>query len=219
MGEFRLRKSNTEKGSITVEASIVTPVVLLSIIAVILAGLLLYQRALMQSVADRAIEAGALTWENTFCNIATGRIKTDELSDSGLYWRLFETDKEEKKAKVKGYAEELLKKNNILKPESSSVSVSILDFAVYKRLELTIENTYRLPGGSVLRLFGSGGKFKLNISSCVVVNDAAELIRNTDFLLNTEKELEDRYPGLKDLGDKTRGVFSKVKDGIVKFMD
>jgi len=214
-----LRKNNFEKGSFTVEASIVAPIVILSIIAVILIGLILYQRAVLQSTADKAVQAGAASWESLSSDTATGKTTIDELDDNGLYWRLFEADREAKTAKLEKFAEELLVKKNILKPESSSVSVVIRDYTVYKRLELTIENFYRVPGSAVMRIFGSDGKLRLKVISFAVVDDPAELIRNTDFILDIEKELENKYPALKNLGDKTRGIFNKIKDGLEKFTD
>lgn len=214
-----MRDNNSERGSITVEASIVTPIVILSIIAVILIGLILYQRAVLQSVADTAVQAGAASWENLSVDIATGKTFLDELTENGLYWRLFEVDKEEKAAKLKKYVEALLGNKNILKPESSTASVNISDCIIYKRLELSIVNTYRIPGGVIMRIFGSDEKLRLKVTSFAVIDDPAELIRNIDFVLDIEKELENKYPGLKNIGDKTRGVLNKIKDNLEKFME
>lgn len=214
-----LQENRFKRGSVTVEAAIVVPIVILSIVAVILAGLILYQRAVLQSVADKAARAGADTWESLSSDILTGKTPIGSLDDSGLYWRFFEADKGEKTARLKKYTEALLAKGNIIKPESSAVSADIKDFLIYKRLELTIENAYILPGGGVLRLFGSDGKIRLKVTSFAVVDDPAELIRNTDFILDIEKELENKYPGLKKLGDKTRDIFSKLKDNLEQFVD
>ena len=214
-----LRNNNSKKGSITVEASIVTPIVILSIIAVILMGLILYQRAVLQSVSDKAVQTGATSWENLAADIATGKTTQNDLTDNGLYWRVFEEDSEGKIAKIKEYTEALLIRKNILRPESSVTSINIKNYIVYKRLELTVENTYKMPGRAVMRLFGSDGKLRLKVTSFAVIDDPAELIRNTDFLLDIEKELENKYPGLKNLGDKTKGILGKMKDGMEKFME
>lgn len=219
MKKIFTEKNSLKRGSITVEASVAVPIVIFSIIAIILIGLILYQRAVLQSVADKAVQVGAASWKNLSADTATGKITIDELADNGLYWRLFEADREAKTAKLEKFAEELLVKKNILKPESSSISVVIRDYTVYKRLELTVENSYRIPGGSIMRLFGTDGRLRLKVASFAVIEDPAELIRNTDFILDIEKELERKYPGLKNLGDKTRGIFSKIKDGLEKFTE
>ncbi len=219
MKKSLLGKIGLEKGSITVEASIVVPIVVLSIICIILVGVILYQRSILQSVADKAVQAGAASWKSLSADSATGKPEMDELADSGLYWRLLEEDREEKTARLEKYAEALLEKRNILKPESSSVAAVIRNYAVYKRLELSIENSYILPGGTVMRLFGSDGKFKLKVTSFAVVDDPAELMRNTDLLVDIEKELENKYPGIKNLGEKTRGILNKMKDSLEKFTE
>ena len=218
MKKIFFRKNSLKKGSITVEASIVVPIVIFSIIAVILMGLILYQRAVLQSIADKAVREGAASWESLSADTATGKTNISGLDDNGLYWRLFEADSEEKRVRLERYTEALLARKNILKPESRSTSAVVRDYIIYKRLELSIEYSYRLPGGAVMRIFGSDGRLRLKVTSFAVIDDPAELIRNTDFILDIEKELENKYPGLKNMGDKTREVFNKMKDGLNKFI-
>ena len=208
-----------DRGSITVEASIITPIIILSILAVIYAGFILYQRALLQSAAGRAAQDGAASWKNVSAEVSTGKTKVEELADGGLYWRLFEAEREDKLRNIKKYAEALMAGCNLLRPESSAVAVDIKDYIIYKRLEVTMENSYLLPVSSIMKMFGSSGQFKLTVSSFAVIDDPAELIRNTDFIVDIEGELEKRYPDLKDLGDKTRGVFGKIKENIDKFLE
>lgn len=214
-----MRENSFEKGSITVEASIVVPIVIFSIITVILIGLILYQRSVLQSIADKSVRAGAATWESLSADTATGRINISGLDDNGLYWRLFEPDSVEKRIRLQQYTEALLAGKNILKPESWSTSVTVRDYTIYKKLELSIEYCYKLPGGAVMKIFGSDGRLRLKVTSFAVIDDPAELIRNTDFILDIEKELEKKYPGLKNLGDKTREVLGKMKEDMEKFTE
>ena len=53
----RILESN--RGSLTVEATIVIPVVIFTLIALILIGEFLYQQSYIQSVADRTVCRGA----------------------------------------------------------------------------------------------------------------------------------------------------------------
>ncbi len=213
------RLKGNERGSITVEASIIVPVIILSIITVIYLGFILYQRALLQSVADRAVQNGAASWENLSSDIATGKTGMDRLPDEGLYWRLFEYKKQNKLAEIKKYARDLLAGFNFLSPGSSDVTVEIKDYVVYKRLKVTVENSYLLPLAGVVRLFGSDGRLGIRAVSYAVVDDPAEFIRNTDLIINIEGELENKYPGVKNLGDKAREVFVKIKENIDEFME
>ena len=212
-----LSGSNSERGSITVEASIVVPVVIFCIIAIMLLGLVLYQRALLQSAVDRAVHAGASSWKGLSADIGTGRTDMEGLGAAGLYWRLFENQREEKTVRLENYAKELLISRNILKPDNTTVDVHVTDFVFYKRLEVAVESSYRLPGRKVLKFFGFDGMLRLKVSSLAVIEEPAEFIRNMDFLIDIEKELEDRYPEVKELGSKTREIFTKIQKGLGNF--
>lgn len=205
-----------ERGSITVEAAILVPLIISSIVAVIFIGLLYYQRALLQSAADRTVQAGAASWCNISSDMATGKTEIGKLGDAGLYWRLFESGKNEKVNRIKNYSEQLLKKRCILKPSDSDVFVEIKDFIVYKKLVVTVENSYPVPGGSLTGLFGLKGCVKIKVTSYANINDPSEFIRNTDFILDIEKELENKYEGLKNIADKTREIFGSIKSNIEK---
>ena len=215
---FRKKKGNNS-GSITVEASIVIPIVILSITAFIFMGFLLYQRSLMQSAADRAAESGAASWKNPMADTSTGKTAKVELESAGLYWRILDTGRNDKLDKIKLYTETLLKKNNIICPENSLVKVDIIDYKVYRKLEVILENSYRMPIGGFLRIFGASDHFIIRVKSCAVIDDPTELIRNTDLLIDIEKELEDKYPGVKNLAEKTRSVISDMKGKIGKFLE
>lgn len=213
------RKKANNNGSSTVEAAIVIPVIILSIAAAIYLGLLLYQRSLLQSAADRAAEAGAAAWENRAADTGSGKIEINNLGNEGLYWRVFDTTREDKLEKIKRYALAISGKSNILKPVSSDFKVEIRDYVIYKRLEITVKNSYSIPAGRLLGIFGANDRFTINIKSTAIIDDPAELIRNTDFIIDIEKELEDKYPGVKDLAEKTRTVVGDLKGKINGFLD
>ena len=207
------------KGSITVEASIIVPILILSIAAVIYMGLLLYQRALVQSAAEMAAEAGAASWASGVSEIVTGKPTSDSFGKIGLYRRLFDSDKETRLESIKSYAMSMASRNELLHPIESSVEAVVKDYAVCRRLEVRIVKYYSLPLGSFLRIFGGSGTFEMSVKATSSIDEPVELIRTTDFILDLEKKLENNNPDIKNLGEKTRNAMNEIKGKLEKFIN
>lgn len=214
-----LEMRNMKKGSITVEASIIVPIVILSISAVIYMGLLLYQRALIQSAAEMAAEAGASVWASGINEIQTGKPGADGFGKVGLYRRIFDSGKENRLETIRKYAADTAKKNELLHPVNSEVEVELKDYAVCRKLEVRIDHQYSLPLGSFLRVFGGSGMIKMSVKAVSSIDEPVELIRNTDFILDLEKKLEESNPELKNLGEKTRSAMNEIKEKVKDFLN
>lgn len=208
-----------KRGYITVEASIIVPFVILSIAAMLYMGLVLYQRAQIQSVSDMAAEAGAAVWGRPLADTGTGRTAGPGSGSGGLYWRLADADRVEKLERIVLYAERSLEKGRLLKPVNSKAEAHIKDYAVYKKLVLTVDEEYELPFGRLLKIFGASGSFDIKVVSEAAIDDPVEFRRNIDFAVDLEKELEDRFPELKDLREKSRDALAGVKGKINEFFE
>jgi len=211
-------KSAREGGSITVEAAIVVPVVILSIAALIYIAILMYQQAYIQSLASRSAEMGAASWNNTLKDFETGKIDKENLDKAGLYWRMLDTGKQSKMSKVLDYINSKIE-DSIVYPGSRKVDVKLNDYIVYKKLIVTIECTCKIPFGEFLKLFGIKKDYTIRAQSEVAISDPAEFIRNTDFILDTGREIELKYPQIKNIGDKSREVIENVKEKIQEFIN
>ncbi len=207
------------KGSITVEASIIVPIVILSISAVIYMGLLLYQRALIQSAAEIAAEAGASVWASGVNEIHTGKPEADGFGKAGLYRRIFDSGKESRLETVRKYAADAAVKNELLHPIESKVDVVLKDYAVCRKLEVRIDHHYSLPLGNFLKIFGGSGRIKMSVKAVSSIDEPVELIRNTDFILDLEKKLEESNPELKNMGEKTRSAMKEIKEKVEGFLN
>lgn len=214
-----------------VEASLIIPIVIFCILAVIYFTILLYQQAYVQSLANEAVERGAAYWSNAAGDIGTGRIVMDDLGRQGLYWRLFDSNKDGKIKTIQTYvssgragsyngrfgidSSSLLKSADRNKNER--VVVELADYIIYKKLTLTVRDTYKIPVGGFLKGFGLNDGFPIEAKSEAVINEPVEFIRNTDFLLGTEKELERKYPGLQNIMDKARDLLNGINGKITDF--
>lgn len=206
-------------GSITVEASIIVPIVILSIAAAIYAGLLLYQRELVHTAASMASEAGAACWASGTAELVTGKPAREGSEEFRLYRRLYDSNKESRLEAIEQYALSLAARNELVKPVESSAEATVKDYAVYRRLEVSISKKYNLPVGKFLKLFGGSDSIVISVKSVSTINEPVELIRTTDFIVDFERKLEDKFPGMKKLGEKTRKAMNDIKDKIGEFTD
>ena len=74
-----------ERGSFTLESSLVSPVLLLAVFAVVFLGLVMYHRANVYHDAAMAAERSAFVWDNSHKDPATGLFSIERWD--GLYWR------------------------------------------------------------------------------------------------------------------------------------
>jgi hypothetical protein len=70
-----------------------------------------------------------------------------------------------------------------------------------------------------MKIFGGSDKVRITATAVSTVNEPAELIRNTDFIIDLERKLEARFPELKKVGDKTRESMNELKERLERFVD
>lgn len=207
------------KGSITVEATIIVPVVILSITAVIYIGLLLYQRTSLQAAADKTAAEGAAAWTSGVGEIGTGKVSGSSFDKRKLYRRIYDSDAEMRLKRIENRAASLIDRGVLIQPTETAVKAEIKDYAVSRKLVVSITQSYRLPLGSFLRLFGGSGYLSINVRGASTLDEPVELIRNTDFILDLEKKLEEKNPTVRNLGEKARNAMNDIKSRLEKFLN
>lgn len=215
----QLRKLRAERGSITVEACIVVPILLLTITALIYIGLILYQRSMLQSLAEMTVSRGAASWNWENADIATGKVYKDDLDKGRLYRRLWDAKASDRLDGISTYGRTAGSRQTLIQPVERKIETRIIDYILYKKLEVTVEDRYVKPGGRLLRVFGLDEHYVIRVKASARMEDSTELIRNTDFFIDMERELEMKYPGLGNLGEKTRGVVKAIKEKLDGFLE
>ncbi|NLH96090.1 MAG: pilus assembly protein [Clostridiaceae bacterium] len=214
----RTGKPAGEGGSITVEASIVIPLVIMAISAAIYIGMLLYQKALLQSAAVSAAEAGAAIWASGANDPETCR-PGHGADGPGLYRRLYDSGAEARLRKIEEYALSLAARNELVAAVQSEAEVVIKDSIICRRLEVRISKYYNIPLGRFIKIFGGSDKVRITAKAVSTVYEPVELIRTTDFIIDLEKKLEASFPGLKAVGDKAREAMKGLKERLERFAD
>ncbi|HAA43329.1 MAG TPA: pilus assembly protein [Ruminiclostridium sp.] len=226
MGFYKAWKKflKNNKGSITVEATIIVPVVIFTVIALILIGEFLYQHSYIQSVADRTACRGAEIWNNPSKDMIMGYISKDKMKDVCLYWRIpfLESSKARntKQSKIEEYTKYLMSRVSILdKPETLSVTARMeTDYIIYKKIRVTVEAEYKNPFAPFLRVFGLKDTITIRVHSEAVVNEPVEFIRTTDFALDVVKEIDNGlFKGkgneiVKDVRKGIGSIFEKIEE-------
>ena len=210
---------DAQTGSITAEASIIIPLVILCIAAVIYIGLLMYQRSLIQSAAEMAAEAGAAAWASGTGAIVTSRPAHPESKDFRLYRRIFDSGRDQRLKRIEEYAMALSSQNEIVTSSGTAAEARVIDYAVYRKLEVTVIKHYKIPLGRLVMLFGGSDTVTISVKAVSTINDPAEFIRTADLVIDIEKKLESKFPELKKIGDKTREALNGIKDKLGDFMD
>lgn len=208
-----------KRGSITVEASIIVSLVILAIAAAIYIGLLLYQRALVQSAAEQAAEAGAMAWVTGTLELRTGKPIEGSFEEFELYRRIFDSEKQSRLESIEQYALAAAGRHELVEAVNSNAEAVIKDYVVSRKIEVTICKEYRLPFGRFLRLFGGSDTIEMTVKAVSAMDEPAELIRTTDFIIDIERKLENQFPELKDMGDKTRNALNEIKGKLEEFIE
>lgn len=209
-----------KKGSATVEASLIFPVIFLIGVAIIYFSMILYQKAYIQSLADNASQKGAASWTNPKTDIYTGNVPKASLGDGGLYWRLFDFSSEAKRKKIEEYITNRIAAHaamGLSKPPV--VSVELDNYVVYKVLKINIDVSYKIPVGNLLKMFGLSNEYRFSAKSSAVIHEPAEFIRNTDFVLDTERKFEKEHPKFESMVSKIRTGMNSIKTKIDKFFN
>lgn len=207
----------------TVEAAIVFSTTFFVIIALIYAGMFLYQKAYLQSLADKSAQRGAAIWNNPSRDMIIGMIEDEKMHEAGLYWRILDSKANSvKEPKIEEFIKYYINLYGVLGEGDNIVAqAQIYDYVIYKKLKVTVSSTYDNPVPGILGIFGIGDRFDLSAVSYSVINEPSEFIRNTDFGIDTGKEIDRKYlnGSISNYNKGVKDTFTKVLAQIKDFLD
>ncbi len=189
------------------------PILIFIVSALAYVGLYLYQRVAIQACAKLAADKVSSSWFEKQGEFVTDNAGTKTQDGLKLYRRIFDSDKDKKREEAALYAAGLLKERSILKPTYESIRVFVEDGFLTKKIIVQIKCSYPLPLG-IAGLFGGGEGVTVKSEAVSIVKEPAELIRNTDFLIELEKDLEKEFPGIREFRQKLTESINKVIGSI-----
>jgi hypothetical protein len=182
-----------EKGSITVEAAFVMPIVILTVFALIYLAFYLHDYNRIQGIVDLVIHKAGITIKHD-ADIATGRISYEDINDRGVFYTLT-GDLPVEESKIGKLLDQELSKGlfitHIIKAEVEAGKLDI-------KINVLAKTHIGLP------LFQNAFNklLNINVESTYPVHNPAETVRACEVILDT--------------GSKIKGA-DKLKDVLEKF--
>lgn len=197
------------QGSLTIEASLIFPIVFFAIISLIYIGIYLHDVTCLKAIVNEAAQRYALAYSNKI-DLDTGLVLTDDHRlDKGLYWRF--TPKNDLSSKIKAYIVKEIEEKLIVKDDDIQVDTKIINYILKKNIEINVKKTFSTPihpVNTLLKMNGKGGI--MGVTSKVVVKDPTELIRNVELL----DDLSDYIGPVR----KTKEIYEKKIKDIIDFL-
>lgn len=157
---------NDSRGSSIVEAALIFPVVIISLIAVVYIVVNLFMITCIRAGGDQSIE------QTSYQLSGVVKTETENPKDKKLYYRF--SDNGEFKKQIASSVKQSIKNISVYNSDED-ISVDYTALAVYPRLELEIEKKYGLS-----KLWSESIDRKEKIQYCI--HDECEFIRNIDLI-------------------------------------
>lgn len=182
------------KGSILIESAIVYPIFFLTIVALMVFGIGMYQQVCAQYAVDTAIRHSTYYDQNEI-----GKINVKEGANEALdLYRRFsfdgslvddaslENDEVAMSDKtvdyLAGYTRDLFNAKSIYKADNVMVSVNKKNYLIYKTYTIEVVANYKIGISFVDAMLGSVTKgYVITADAEESIHDTAEFIRNVDF--------------------------------------
>lgn len=216
MNSSQDNRRNKEEGSFTIEASLVFPVVLFTLVILLFFSMYMYQKTFLNQHAYAASERAAYSWDNSHKQAMTGEFATGEYDN--LYWRLKDdqllgalfgwagADNQVTVSVPAGeggsLSEQKLSQAVQDMPTAMTGTIEYQNTLIQRKVTTKLEQMISLPLPSFL--FDSGNSVFTTASSAVV--EPVEFIRTVDLI---------RYYGAKFKGKGGTGDSNAAEAGQV----
>lgn len=201
---------NKRQGSLTVEASLIFPIVFFAIVSLLYISIYLHDTTALKAITNEATERFQLAYANKV-DIETGHVLTPrERLSKGLYWRW--TKQRGYEAGVKAFIMKEAEARLFLKDGQLDIETGIENYIIKQNLIIEVKKNFRTPLDPVNKLLGIGNGGKdMVIYTQTSMKDPAEVIRNMDYL----DDLSDYLGPVKTAKEKYR---EKIND-IIGFFE
>ena len=187
-------KKVTTKGSITVEAAFVMPIVIFTIIALILLSFYLHDTCRVQGIVDKTLNKAGMCVKHE-ADFASGDIFYERMNDRGVFYLLFGSTEKEKEQMEEYLVKEL--SEGLFLSHIKAITVDVEKTKII--LAVDMDTNITLPFFTSL--------FQQNkytqIKGEYPVHDPAEKIRRTEVILDTGSSIK----GVDKLKEKFEKIF------------
>lgn len=180
-----LKLSNKSKGVITVEAVLVFSVVIFVTIMMFFLGLLLFQNARYQTLANSTAERAALINNIETRDMYIGKVSMKDLENSDPYRFIYDADQKAKEKRAFDILNLEKERKNLISERTNTsrtatAKVEIKNNLLSKKVVVNIHSDFNVPVVGIFKMFGVPSPFEIDVYSAAGVQEQAELIRNVD---------------------------------------
>ena len=173
------------KGAITIEAVLVFSTVFFVTIMLFFLGLLLFQNARYQTLANSTAERTAMIHNIESRDMYIGKVTLDDLKNSNPYRFIIDTGKQDKIDKSMNLLNLEKERKNLISETTNTTRtataiVDIKNNLLSKKVTVNIHSEFNVPIIGIFKMFGVPSPFIIDTYASAGVQEQAELIRNID---------------------------------------
>lgn len=223
---MNFKPQNHSRGSLTVEAVLVIPIIIFVLFWLVNIAFVLYQYAALQSYANQAVEAAQAGWDNTSKDIRTGRLENSkQLNDAWLYWNVIDKDKSVKETSLKSWIYKQLKEDPLMELFTKETSTGAVTVTVSQKsllclrrsIEVRITDNRKTLFSPLRNMFGLDMTNEVTVVSTGTLEDPAELIRNLDWGVDLYSGYMKENPNSK-VADVARKI-EEIKEKCINLLN
>jgi hypothetical protein len=191
-------KYDSRKGSLTVEAAFVMPIVIFIIFATIYLAFYLHDRCVIQAMLDKTLHKAGISIKHA-SDIETGEVDYENIGDRGVFYLLFGNNNQEE-TQIKEYLQqELTGRLFLCKIKSVEVEVNNFNLSVIVKAETDISLSGIKGLIDPLSLIKMEGNYP--------IHNPAESIRRFEIIIDTGSQIK----GVDTLKSKIEEFLVKLK--------
>ncbi len=180
-----LRLTTKTKGVITIEAVLVFSVAIFVTLMMFFLGLLLFQNARYQTLANSTAERAALINNIETRDMYIGKVSMQDLENSDPYRFVYDANQGTKEERAFEILDLEKERKNLISEQTNTVRTASADVKIKnsflsKKVEVNIHSDFNVPIVGIFKMFGVPSPFAINVYSAAGVQEQAELIRNID---------------------------------------
>lgn len=177
-----MHRFRAERGSATLEMTLMLPMILFIIVIMLFFGMFMYEKVAAQTVLDDVTSRAAANWSTADEGVYVEKSANDGFAVWDVYSRILDF---KDKARKDNITAEALRRLNLVclfsdKFEQEDVELSCTNVLIYKSLDLTVDRSYTLPFSGFLKALGVSGELHYKLTGSAIVEDPPELIRTVD---------------------------------------
>lgn len=207
------KKLLNNKGSYTLEYAILIPIIFVCVFVCILLFLILYQKTLIQNLAEETVQSISRQWGYKPLptdQLTTGVYKRDTYESREVYWHLKLWNSKKKEEQAESQILMAIDNLGVLKPHISKPKVDVIfKPGIPSEVVVKIQVAYQVPGISLIKLIDEVDYLIIAGEARSAVYDSKDMINTSDYVYQIIRETK-FYQDIMAKIETLKGNLSKI---------